>query len=433
MTTSISPWPLLVTEVCHSCAATPLRFFAVSCPCADPTLSPHWILIIVICIQFALCYPIGSSEEVASQRTSWFLISSSWCLCCTSSYFFPLLFINKCKQIKRCLRDQWHMFKLGQREARLLLSYFHDQLATSSLLWVHFMVIVQETHYLSWGELMHLYTTVFFSSKAFDFRIFSLAQYRSSSYIFRLVISLPTQSLHIVFVVFLSHFVSILGDGFKCLESWRKLINWRQMYIYFHLIRVISYFKTTCKTADMSYSMLELTCQRNEQLFMMGILWSLALVECSLSVLAASFSSCSVSHRDWHKKYQPCLTERQWTGISRYLNHRVWAKKKLFPIFGDWQHFDKYPEDVCVETCRNVTVIFTSCLPHAKACMFQCVHLQLTKGPLADVSLCVHDQSAVRQVYAAVLQWRIRFRFLLTILWSLRNHSSHSTLYILKL
>ncbi len=151
-----------------------LDYFAVSCPCANPTLSTHWILIIVICIKFALCYPIGSSEEVASQRTSWFLISSSWCLCCTSSYFFPLLFINKCKQIKRCLGDQWHMFKLGQREARLLLSYFHDQLATSSSLLVHFMIIALETRYLSWGELMHLYITVFFSSKAFDFRIFSL-------------------------------------------------------------------------------------------------------------------------------------------------------------------------------------------------------------------------------------------------------------------
>lgn len=49
------------------------------------------------------------------------------------------------------------MFKPGQREARLSLSYFHVQLATSSSVGVHFMVIVLEFCYLSRGELMNLY------------------------------------------------------------------------------------------------------------------------------------------------------------------------------------------------------------------------------------------------------------------------------------
>jgi len=69
------------------------------------------------------------------------------------SCFVPLLFINKCKQIKCCLGDLWHKFKLGQREARLPLSCFHVQLATSSSVGVHFIVIVLELCYLSQVEV----------------------------------------------------------------------------------------------------------------------------------------------------------------------------------------------------------------------------------------------------------------------------------------
>lgn len=127
-----------------------LNSFAVSCPCADPRLATHWILILFICIQLSLCCPIGSSKQVTPQRTSWFLISWSWCMC---SCFVPLLFINKCKQIKCCLGDLWHMFKLVQREARLPQSFFHVQLATSSSVGVHFIVIVLEPCYLSQVEV----------------------------------------------------------------------------------------------------------------------------------------------------------------------------------------------------------------------------------------------------------------------------------------
>ncbi|TRY98527.1 hypothetical protein DNTS_025146 [Danionella cerebrum] len=53
--------------------------------------------------------------------------------------FLLLVFINTCKQKNCCQGDQWHMFQLVQREARLPSSYFQP-----TSVWVHFMVTALE-------------------------------------------------------------------------------------------------------------------------------------------------------------------------------------------------------------------------------------------------------------------------------------------------
>lgn len=85
----------------HVTLARPLQSFWIlllcACPCADPTLATHWILILFICIQLSLCCPIGSSKQVTPQRTSLFLISSRVGAVCAhvSSPFCLLINVNR--------------------------------------------------------------------------------------------------------------------------------------------------------------------------------------------------------------------------------------------------------------------------------------------------------------------------------------------------
>lgn len=167
----------------------------MSCPCADTTLATHWTLILFICIKLALCCSIGCSEQVTSQRTSWFLISSSWYPLCYVLMFLPpsVLLIN----VNR-LNVAWETCGICLNSVRERPDYLCPIFIFS---WLPALQLGFTSWLLSWNcviwvelrwvdEFIYIYITVF--SKAFDVWIFTLAQDHISSYIFRLVISLPT-------------------------------------------------------------------------------------------------------------------------------------------------------------------------------------------------------------------------------------------------
>lgn len=143
-------WRQHVTIVCPLL----LNSFAVSCPCVDPTLATHWIQILFICIKLALCCPIGCSEQVTSQRTSWFLLSSSWCPCCAhiSSPFCLLINVNR-------LHVAWETCGLCLNSIRerpdclcpIFMISWLPALQLGSTSWL------LSWNFVNWGELMNLY------------------------------------------------------------------------------------------------------------------------------------------------------------------------------------------------------------------------------------------------------------------------------------
>lgn len=97
-----------------------------------------------------------------------------------SSYFFPLVFINKCKQIKSCLGDLCHMFRLKRRERPdCLRPIFTFGWLPALQFGVHFVGIILKALYLSWGEFAFI---VDFNSNGFKQVFFTLI-YRSIRYL----------------------------------------------------------------------------------------------------------------------------------------------------------------------------------------------------------------------------------------------------------